>query len=379
MQTLNSASDNQATGLIDAPWVHSFSYDDQEDQMPLEYMNRCDVEFQKAGLRGVSLFFASGDDGAGGSAVRNYAEDPSTCERFHANWPSSSPYITSVGGTATGRDQYGQEEEIVSSAEAGARITTGGGFSDGHYGVAWYQKDHVAQYFDYAENLPPSSMYNSSGRGYPDLSAIATNFMIVLGKNGQGPSPIGGTSASTPLVAAIFSLINERRVDYGIAPLGFVNPVLYTLSSNCSSCFSDVVTGNNRCSANPPPSCCDAGFEAAEGWDPTTGLGTPRYLSIARELTPPWGPEDDDYIPKEDDDEAPPDHHSSSSSQDDGLTGGEIAAAVIGSLVGAGMLAGGAYFGYVKYQEYQSNRAGPTYHEFENANAQRSLIGSSWT
>ncbi len=45
------------------PLVHSVSYADTEHSMPAEYTDRLNVEFQKAGVRGLTLLFASGDDG----------------------------------------------------------------------------------------------------------------------------------------------------------------------------------------------------------------------------------------------------------------------------------------------------------------------------
>merc|ERR1711998_690865 len=51
----------------DAPLIISTSYGEDEDSMTLEYQKRCNVEFQKAGVRGISLLFASGDSGVGGA------------------------------------------------------------------------------------------------------------------------------------------------------------------------------------------------------------------------------------------------------------------------------------------------------------------------
>ena len=43
----------------------SVSYGDHERTLSEEYMRRISREFQKIGVRGVSVLFASGDDGAG--------------------------------------------------------------------------------------------------------------------------------------------------------------------------------------------------------------------------------------------------------------------------------------------------------------------------
>lgn len=79
--------------------------------------------------------------------------------------------------------------------------------------------------------MPPASMqYNTSMRAYPDISAISTNFMIFLNSS---ISPIGGTSASTPTTAAVFSLLNQVRLDAGMPVVGFVNPMLYVNHGCC--------------------------------------------------------------------------------------------------------------------------------------------------
>ena len=165
MLTLNNKED----GMF--PFVHSFSYDDAEFQMEPTYMDALDVEFQKAALRGVSLLFAAGDDGASGGQLVNNTLD---CSRFYPDWPSTSRYVTSVGGTAYGRDANDALVEVVSDAATGSRISTGGGFSNYHP-TADYQQAHVAAYLAAIEGEVPSSLFNATGRGYPDISGIATN------------------------------------------------------------------------------------------------------------------------------------------------------------------------------------------------------------
>ena len=50
-----------------APLVHSVSYgNDEAQQTSDEYMYSCNTEFQKAGARGLSLLFSSGDQGVWG-------------------------------------------------------------------------------------------------------------------------------------------------------------------------------------------------------------------------------------------------------------------------------------------------------------------------
>lgn len=47
--------------------------------------------------------------------------------------------------------------------------------------------------------------------------------------------------ASTPVVGGIVALINDRRLQRGLPPLGFLNPALYQLQKRGkSSAFYDV-------------------------------------------------------------------------------------------------------------------------------------------
>ena len=62
----------------------------------------------------------------------------------------------------------------------------------------------------------------------------------------------GGTSASTPIFAAILNRINEARLAIGKGPVGFVNPVLY----QHPEVLNDVVNGTNMgCEYSYPVFC----------------------------------------------------------------------------------------------------------------------------
>ena len=118
------------------------------------------------------------------------------------------------------------------------------------------------------EHLTHDHRYNNSQtvRGYPDLSANGQGILVVF--NG-GWANVDGTSASTPIVGGLISLINEQRKNAGKSTVGFINPVLYANPG----ALNDVVTGTNAgCSTN--------GFSAVSGWDPVTGLGTPDYQRL---------------------------------------------------------------------------------------------------
>jgi tripeptidyl-peptidase-1 len=239
------------------PLVHSVSYDEFEDQLSPDFMRRGDEEFMKAGVRGLTILFASGDFGTGCNAS-------SLPAKFAPEWPPSSPYITSVGGTSS-----------PSAKHVGLRTTeaawamSGGGFS--YYAPQpSYQASAVAVYIKNTQGLPPAKFFNPSNRGFPDVAAWATEYSIVFEGQTAG---VSGTSASTPTWAGVFSLLNDLRLNAGKAPLGFANPFLYAHPE----CLNDTTIG-----ANDGVGCFDAnGFPAARGWDAATGLGTPVFGCLA--------------------------------------------------------------------------------------------------
>ena len=231
------------------PWVHSVSYSDNEDTLSVDYMNRMNVEFQKAGVRGLSLLFASGDNGAG-------------CKKhkFRPMFPSSSPYVTTVGGTAfdnpfTVSDEYAYD-------------ISGGGFST-IFPRPSYQSAVVDYYLKTGPEMPPTTYFNPNGRGFPDIAALCNHFWIV---NNLIPVPgVMGTSASTPTVAGIISLLNDARFHKQKSSMGFLNPFLY---QNANALY-DVTSGcHEGCLSE------DRGFCATNGWDPVTGSGTPNFPAL---------------------------------------------------------------------------------------------------
>merc|ERR1719258_639988 len=149
--------------------------------------------------------------------------------------------------------------------------TTGGGFSNAPSAPRpWYQDAAVKQYLATAPaaDMPLPSMFNATNRAYPDVSAIGHNLMCVVRNFTQ---PVDGTSAATPIFAGLLSHLNAARMAKGMPAIGFSNPLLYQAHASHSSIFYDIASGNNRCGVF---TCCPYGFQAVEGYDATSGLGS---------------------------------------------------------------------------------------------------------
>jgi tripeptidyl-peptidase-1 len=278
------------------PFVHSTSYADEEQSLTLDYMKRINTELIKTGVRGLTLLFSSGDDGVGGYTLRT---NTSICEQrgFAPEFPSSSPYVTAVGGTqfsnrylpvcahSIGSLDYTCDGvgEIVSSSATGSRITSGGGFSI-NFEQPSFQKEAVTSYLNWMNThglAPPQWQWNLRGRGFPDISGMAHNYLTVIGED---VVPVDGTSASTPVTAAMLTLINDKLIELGKPRLGFFTPRLYNLGLYHPEVYTDVVVGENSCSAMRGI-CCKAGFHASPGWDPATGFGTPVFDILYEVIT----------------------------------------------------------------------------------------------
>ncbi|CAE7832413.1 unnamed protein product [Symbiodinium microadriaticum] len=271
------------------PLVHSVSYSDDALTMPAWFKQRINAEFMKLALRGITILVASGDDGVSGSFVAKYGKK--YCGRNREEFPSSSPWVTSVGGTQLAQEnvpvcsytspkvmvQCPEDGEVVCTSDKGGGITSGGGFSS-DFPRPWYQHGAVEHYLQQQDVPPPDQdvlIFNRSGRAYPDLAAISSNYLVLMGDDLQ---PTSGTSASTPLIAAMVARWNEDRLSNRLPPLGFLNPLIYQIFSKHPSAFNDVQIGDNRCSRSV---CCDVGFSAVRGWDAVSGVGSPRFEAIA--------------------------------------------------------------------------------------------------
>jgi tripeptidyl-peptidase-1 len=187
--------------------------------------------------------------------------------KLYASWPASSAWVTAVGATRFVGQVVGAEEM------ASDGFGSGGGFSGRvPRARAPYQAAAVAAYLRGADEgapFPPPGAYNAAGRATPDVAALGEGYDILV--NGRA-SAIGGTSASTPAFAALVSLLNEARLQRARPPMGFLNPWLYR---NAAAMLTDITKGSNAIGRGNVK--LKYGYNCTRGWDPVTGLGTPRF------------------------------------------------------------------------------------------------------
>ncbi|MEM1322306.1 MAG: S53 family peptidase [Bacteroidota bacterium] len=189
--------------------------------------------FYEAALLGITVIAASGDHGAYFSS-----KTPNVA------LPSSHPYVIGSGGTIIDINDGKISSEVVWN-EYGGQVASGGGFSS-LFQQPYYQRAAVAAY----------PYQKGSTRGVPDVAADAgmkSGYQVIF--NGK-EEVIGGTSASTPVWAALIALLNEG-LGYN---LGFANAMLYEFAGRG---FRQIVSGNNNY------------YQAAKYWNPCTGLGSP--------------------------------------------------------------------------------------------------------
>ncbi len=230
-----------------------------KDSAGQKELQRWDAFYKQATTQqGITFFGSSGDNGATDYTdlqATKLSTTPTT------SFPTDEPWVTSTGGTAL------QRQPGTSTFTESAWSGSGGGFS------AFYSEPSFQQ------TLPSSVQQElKNRRGVPDVASDAdpnTGLAVYIG----GWTLAGGTSAAAPLWSAIAAIANQMAGH----PLGFLNPALYKLaaSSTYSRDFRDITSGNN---STPVNGTLVRGYNAVSGWDPVTGLGSPKAENLIPDL-----------------------------------------------------------------------------------------------
>ncbi|GAC1601698.1 MAG: peptidase S8 [Pseudarthrobacter sp.] len=166
-----------------------------------------------------------------------------------ASYPASSSYVTAVGGTSLVKDGS----------------TRGWGES------AWSGSGSGCSAINAA--LPAAAGFRTgcSKRASADLSAVAdpqTGLSVYAPTNSTSSSwaQYGGTSLSSPLIAAMYALSGNTGSSTALA-----NSLPYANSGN----FNDVTSGSTGSCPTTTTQWCVSG----PGWDGPTGVGTPNGVA----------------------------------------------------------------------------------------------------
>ena len=285
-----------------------------------------DKVLAKGTAKGDSFFSSSGDNGTTGYAKQH--KESRTYSYPTVEWPTTSPYVTSVGGTQL---QYGwtwNPSSDVSFTSNGANpdyfASTSGGLTETVWNESWLPAatgggpsviyKRPAWQDSVASSITTTSGHQVNARAVPDLSwdaAVNGGVLVYITAfptyQRSGWHLYGGTSASSPQVAALTALANQSRTDLGKGPIGDVAPLLYTHSAAfaTNNAFRDIVPttqgsasvgvlANNSLwdwngldvADSPGPV---AGHPTTTGWDMTTGFGSPLaqgYIATLTDLSP---------------------------------------------------------------------------------------------
>jgi subtilase family serine protease len=286
--------------------VISTSYGLCEQEWQPADITTLENDFQQANAQGETVIAAAGDSGA---ADCDYSTNPNTpvtsaTHGLAVDYPGSSAYVTSVGGTEFNGDDgaaastywnstnttstWGEDSSAIQyiPAEVWNDTSSTNGLDAGGGGVStlftkptWQTGSGVPS--DGHRDVPDIALNASPAHDPYIFCSTAEPDDPTSCSNGFGDSQgyltvAGGTSFAAPSFAGILTLINEKQ---GATGQGNFNPSLYAAanSSNYATAFHDVTTGNNDvpCTAGSTgcPSSDEIGYSATPGYDLASGWG----------------------------------------------------------------------------------------------------------
>jgi hypothetical protein len=255
-----------------APSVISISWGGPEEGWSASQLQTLSSFFQLAAAKGVTVFVASGDDGARGGIPDGSA---------HVNWPPIDPWVTAVGGTTIGNVSGSAFDEVTwndNGVTSGGISTVTDSFGNLVFPLPSWQL---------GAGVPPSvNDGKTRGRGIPDIAGYANGYKIIL--FGTDAGSWWGTSESAPFYAGFAAVLNATL---GF-DLGYLNTLFYQLAETPGfSIFHDIDDdGSNAFTftlppPNPPTIITTPGYKAIKGWDACTGWGSIRggrlYAALA--------------------------------------------------------------------------------------------------
>ncbi len=290
--------------------------------------------FAVGAAEGISFMFSSGDNG-----YESPGQNPAS-DKTQVDYPSSDPYVTSVGGTSlaigaknnyqfetswgTVLDPLGKRGRAWQYNQPGPYPAGFAGGSGGGTSTLFRQPAYQANVVpaSLSTRLPTGATSAAPMREVPDISAYgdpATGFLYgetILEPNGKtygfALSRVGGTSLSSPTFAGIEADTQEavQQIQGNRIPLGFANPLIYAAHTAAGgAAYHDVTDhpfGNTHLAqvrVNYTNAATKGGplvyflrtlgidgegaaaLHAVTGYDDATGVGSPKkYITTAAAL-----------------------------------------------------------------------------------------------
>ncbi len=271
---------------------------------------------QQAAVQGQTVIAAAGDDGS--TDCYGVTGTPAATQiALAVDFPGSSAYVTSVGGTEISASnntttsstywssngstdvlssalsyipELAWNDDAVSAVSAAPGLSSGGGgtslltprpsWQAGTIGGVAFPAGTMRLVPDVslmASPAEPSYLYCSSDSGGDGgIQGSCSNGF--RDGNNTNLTSAGGTSFAAPIFAGMMALINQATKSSGQGALG---PILYPLAANATTyaaAFHDIVVGNNACTNSPAAlSCASSGltnYVTTTGYDEATGLGS---------------------------------------------------------------------------------------------------------
>jgi hypothetical protein len=328
LAAMRAVEDDQA-GVI------SVSYGECEQELGQSGNAFWSALWQQAAAQGQTVFVAAGD--AGSAGCDNFDAQQVAYGGLQVNGLASTPYNVAVGGTDFFYSQYAGTASAINlqlntywstssttsptvslkqtipeqawndffglnlydsgnpALQPSENIVAGGGgassaalypsgLATGYLKPAWQTGTGVPA--DQVRDLPDLSLFAANGYNYSfypicaspgDCSNLTSSGAVVI-------TGVGGTSVSSPAMAAIQSLINQSTGAWA----GQADFIYYPLASKQLAAFRDVTVGGNRVLCYPGTANCVAGaaasnssgyyvengYSAGAGYDLATGLGS---------------------------------------------------------------------------------------------------------
>ena len=254
LSAIDYVASNNLAKVVSNSWDYSCISACSDTQLPPFTVSSTDARLSIDAAQGLTILFASGDEGA--------TPDGSS---LGTEFPASDPNVLAIGATNLVLAGCGTSTCTGYASETGASIS-GGGYS-GHFAEPSWQTSTIGA---------------RGGRAVPDVSMLGLNpgFWVYSTISSGVCSTSGGqagwffcagTSLSTPLWAGFLAVALQVR---GGGSFGNIGPKLYGLANSAaySTAFHDITSGSNN------------GYSASLGWDAVTGWGSPIANVLAANL-----------------------------------------------------------------------------------------------